>query len=73
MTQHTRRLDGETALARMRFAAQVRKARLALRLSQAQVDRLAGGIPGDTHPLESGGSVPGPRRLAVMAVLELVH
>ena len=71
--QHTHRLDGEQAIARIRFAAQVRRARRALRLSQAQVDRLAGAAPKDTFLLENGESIPEPRRLRIMAVLGLIQ
>jgi len=71
--QHTHRMAGEQAIARMRFAAQVRRARRELRLSQSQVDRLAGAAPKDTFLLENGESIPGQRRLRIMAVLGLIH
>lgn len=68
---HTRRLDGETAASRLRLAARALRARLALRLHRAQVDRLAGAHPGDTFALEQGESLPGDRRQAILAVLGL--
>lgn len=68
---HTRRLDGHAATDRLRLASRALRARLALRLHRAQVDRLAGANPGDTFALEQGESVPEDRRQAILRVLGL--